>query len=334
MYGAGIVGLGRVSRGHARALQGARNARLVAACDIDPERVERFTDQFGCAGETSMAALLARPDVDVVLVALPHVLHEEAVVAATRAGKHVMVEKPMAMDVGACDRMAAAARAAGVQLFVAHTERFIAATRTGKEILDSGRVGTPVLATDVWYQPFRRPTRQPWMLDRARGGGFLQMAGSHMIDRLTYLLGSPVKSVRASVRTAYHPDIACDDAVLAFLELENGIPCTLATVSYRDTPDAGVEAHGVEVLCTEGMVKVDHRRRVFVSRQGQYEEVPVPDDGAVRVEWDAFTDCLDGAGPLPVSLEHARHVVEVMEACEESSASGQTVGLARVAVRG
>ena len=328
MYGAGIVGLGRVSRGHARALQGAAGARLVAACDIDPARVERFTQEFGCAGETSMDALFARPDVDVVLVALPHALHEEAVLKAARAGKHIMVEKPMAMDTGACDRMIAAAGEAGVHLFIAHTERFIAATRAGKEILESGRVGTPVMATDVWYQPFRRETRQPWMLDRARGGGFLQMAGSHMIDRLVYLLGSPVQSVRASVRTVYHPNIQCDDAVLAFLELENGTPCTLATVSYRDQPDSGVEAHGVEILCTDGMLKVDQRRRVFVSRGGQYEEVPVEQAPANRVEWDAFTDSIKRGAPPPVPLEHARHVVAVMEACEASSATGQTVRIA------
>jgi phthalate 4,5-cis-dihydrodiol dehydrogenase len=123
MYGVGIVGLGRVSRGHARALQEAKGARLVAACDLDEGRVERFTSQYGCAGEKSLDALLARPDVDAVLIALPHVLHEEATAAAARAGKHVMVEKPMAMDLGACDRMIAAAKEGGVQLFVAHTER-------------------------------------------------------------------------------------------------------------------------------------------------------------------------------------------------------------------
>jgi phthalate 4,5-cis-dihydrodiol dehydrogenase len=325
MYGVGIVGLGRVSRGHARALQEAKGARLVAACDLDEGRLERFTSQHGCAGEKSLDALLARPDVDAVLIALPHVLHEEATAAAARAGKHVMVEKPMAMDVGACERMIAAAKEGGVQLFVAHTERFIPATRVAKGILDSGRVGTPVMATDVWYQPFRRETRQPWMLDRARGGGFLQMAGSHMIDRLVYLLGSPVRSARASVRTAYHPDVRCDDAVLAFLELENGIPCTVATVSYRDTPDAGVEAHGVELLCTDGMIKVDRRRAVYVSRGGEWEAVPVEGEGAMRAEWNAFAESIAAGGPPPVSLEHARHVVAVMEACEASTANGQTV---------
>jgi predicted dehydrogenase len=328
VYGAAIVGLGRVSRGHARALQNTKDAKLVAACDIDPARLERFTSENNCAGEPTLDKLLARKDVDIVLVALPHGLHEEAVLAAARAGKHIMVEKPMAMDVGACDRMIAAAKDYGVELFIAHTERFISATRVGKQILDSGEVGTPVFATDVWYQPFRRPTRQPWMLDRSRGGGFLQMAGSHMIDRLVYLLGSPVRSVRASVKTAYHPDIKCDDAVLAYLELENGTPCTLATVSYKDTPNAGVEAHGVEILCTDGMVKIEQRRRVYVSRDGKYEEVSVPQDQAVRIEWDAFTDALSSDGPPPVPLEHARHVVAVMEACEDSSATGKTVAIA------
>jgi phthalate 4,5-cis-dihydrodiol dehydrogenase len=325
MYGVGIVGLGRVARGHAMAVQQAPEMRLAAVCDLDASRVESFVARFGCAGESSLDDLLVRDDVDIVLIALPHGLHEQATVAAARAGKHVMVEKPMAMEVAACDRMIAAAEQAGVRLFIAHTERFIPATRTAKAILDSGQVGTPVMATDVWYQPFRRETRQPWMLDRARGGGFLQMAGSHMIDRLVYLLGSPVASVRASVRTAYHPDVQCDDAVLAFLELQNGLPCTFATVSYRDTPDAGVEAHGTEILCTDGMVKVDQRRRVYVGRKGVYEEVPVTGEGAVLAEWNALGASIAGLGPLPVSVEHARHIVAVMSACETSSSRGQTV---------
>jgi phthalate 4,5-cis-dihydrodiol dehydrogenase len=327
MYGVGVVGLGRVSRGHGQALKQAKNARLVAACDIDRERLDRYVKEFDCEGESSLDALLARDDVQVVDILLPHSLHEEATVKAARAGKHIMVEKPMAMEVEACDRMIAAAREAGVQLFVAHTERFIEAKRVAKQVLDSGEVGAPVMATDVWYQPFRRPTRQPWMLDRSRGGGFLQMAGSHMFDRLIYLLGSPVKNVRASVRTVYHSDIQCDDAVSAFLELQSGVPCTIGTVSYKDTPNAGVEAHAVEVLCTDGMLKVDQRRRVYVSRKGTYEEVPVGKDDAVVREWDAFTDALDRGGDPPVSLEHARHIVAVMEACERSSNTGQQVSV-------
>ncbi|HET7769162.1 MAG TPA: Gfo/Idh/MocA family oxidoreductase [Chloroflexota bacterium] len=326
-YGVGIVGLGRVSRGHGNALKNAKGARLIAACDIDEERVAKYTDDFGCDGVTSLDALLQRPDVHIVDVLLPHGLHEEATLAAARAGKHIMVEKPMAMDTGACDRMIAAAQEAGVQLFIAHTERFIAATRKAKEILDSGQVGTPVMATDVWYQPFRRTTRQPWMLDRSRGGGFLQMAGSHMIDRQIYLLGANVKNVRASVKTIYHPDVKCDDAVMAFMELENGVPVTWSTVSYKDTEDAGVEAHGMEILCTDGMVKVDKRSRVYVGKGGKYEEVEVGRDNATKLEWELFAESIKNKSEPPVPLSHARHIVAVMEACEESSRTGKTVDL-------
>src|SRR5688500_1238010 len=321
-YGVGIVGLGRVSRGHGNALNGAQGATLVAACDIDEARVAKFTDDFGCDGETSLDSLLQRQDVQIVDVLLPHVLHEEATIKAARAGKHIVVEKPMAMDVGACDRMIAAGREAGVQLFVAHTEPFIEATRMANEILVRGDVGTPVMATDVWYQPFRRPTRQPWMLDRSRGGGFLQMAGSHMIDRLVFLLGANVKNVRASVKTAYHPDVKCDDAVMAFMEMENGVPCTWATTSYKDTPDAGVEAHGMEIHCTDGMLKIDQRSRVYVGKAGKYEPGTVERDNSVRREWDLVAASLNKGEPPTVSVEHARHVVAVMDACEASSRNG------------
>ena len=108
MYGVGIVGLGRVARGHASAVQQAPEMRLAAVCDLDASRVESFVAKFGCAGESSLDDLLVRDDVDIVLIALPHGLHEQATVAAARAGKHIMVEKPMAMEVAACDRMIAA----------------------------------------------------------------------------------------------------------------------------------------------------------------------------------------------------------------------------------
>lgn len=324
-YGVGIVGLGRVHRGHAQAIQRTEGLRLVAVCDVDPPRVARATEALGCEGEQDMRRLFARPDIQIVDVLLPHGLHEEACVAAAQAGKHIMVEKPMAMDLGACDRMIAAAKEAEVQLFVAHTERFMAPNRKAKELLERGDLGQPVLATDTWYQRFGREQRQPWMLDRSRGGGFLQMAGSHMIDRLVWLLDSPVANVRAVVRTAYHSDIKCDDAVLAFLQLQNGVPCTFGTVSYRDHEHAGVPAHGVEILCEDGILRVGNRRQVFVSRNGQYEEVPIEPEHAVAREWELFARSIREGTEPPVPLAEARHVVAVMDACERSSNSGETV---------
>jgi predicted dehydrogenase len=148
-----------------------------------------------------------------------------------------------------------------------------------------------------------------------------------MIDRLVYLLGANVKNVRASVKTAYHPDVKCDDAVMAFMEMENGVPCTWATTSYKDTDDAGVEAHGVEILCTDGMLKIDKRSKVYVGKAGKYEEVELQRDNSVRREWELFAEAIQTGGGPPVPLSHARHVVAVMEACEESSRTGRSVDL-------
>lgn len=327
-YGVGIVGLGRVAGGHANSIVKAKGVHLAAVCDVDQARLDASTAKLGVPGENSLDKLLARSDVDAILVALPHGLHEQATIAAARAGKHIMVEKPMAMDTGACDRMIAAAKEAGVQLFIAHTERFLSATIKAREIIDSGQIGTPVMATDVWYQPMRLHTRQPWMRDRARGGGFMQMAGSHMIDRLVYLLNSPVKSARGSVKTVYFDDIKCDDMVMAMLEMESGVPAVFTTTSYRDHENGGVDQMYTEIHATDGMVKVDRRRDVYVGRGGKYEQVPVVPDSAVMREWEAFAKSIETGSEPPVPLAHARHVVAVMEAAEESSRTGQTVPIA------
>ncbi|HEV2123053.1 MAG TPA: Gfo/Idh/MocA family oxidoreductase, partial [Chloroflexota bacterium] len=146
-YGVGIVGLGRIAQGHIGAISKAEGVHLAAVCDLDATRLDRVTKEQNCPGEPTLERLLARDDVDIALILLPHALHEDATIAAARAGKHVMVEKPMAMEVEACDRMIDAASKTGAKLFVAHTERFLSANRKAKELLDAGEVGTPIMAT-------------------------------------------------------------------------------------------------------------------------------------------------------------------------------------------
>ncbi len=112
-----------------------------------------------------------------------------------------------------------------------------------RQLIDSGEVGRPVLATDTWYKAFALHTRPAWFLDREKGGGMWLMNGAHMVDRLTYILNSPVGTVKAFVGTRYN-DIRADDAALAFLQLTNGVPCSIAHTGYRDHPGAGVEQSG------------------------------------------------------------------------------------------
>ena len=328
--GVGIIGTGRISGAHARAAQSVPGARLVAASEVDEARGRAFAEKFGCAVLPDYHDLLARDDIQVVVLALPHFLHCPVALDAAAAGKHVMIEKPMADTVEECDRMIEAAAKHGVRLFTAHTEHFVPPNVKAREVIKSGEVGRPVLATDTWYKPFALATRPEWFKDRAKGGGMWLMNGAHMIDRLVYILDTRVEAVKAYVGTNFH-DIAADDSALAFLQMANGVPCSLVHTGFKDHPGAGIEqpVGVIEISCTEAMLKVSDRRQLFrtvpAPRAGQYEEVPVERADTISVELARFLACIRDNTPEPVTPQEARHIVAAMLACEESSRSGREV---------
>lgn len=330
--GVGIIGTGRVSGAHARAAQTVPGARLVAASELDEGRGQEFAAKWGCAVVRDYHDLLARDDIQIVALCLPHFLHSAVAIDAANAGKHVLVEKPMADSVEECDRMIAAARKNRVKLFTAHTENFVPPNVKARALIKSGEVGQPVLATDTWYKPFGLAWRPEWFKDRSKGGGMWLMNGAHMIDRLMYMLDSPVVAVKAFVGTRYHP-IKADDCALAYLELANGVPCSIAHTGFKDHPGAGIaHATGVtEISCTEAMLKVTDRRQLFrtvpAERGGQYEEVPVERADTTTIELQRFVDCIRNDTPEPVTVEWARNVVAAMTACEESTRTGREVVL-------
>lgn len=326
-YGVGIIGTGRISGAHARAAQSAPGARLVAASEVDGARGRDFAAKWGCEVTRDYHDLLAREDVHIVALTLPHFLHSPVAIHAAAAGKHIIIEKPMASSVAECDAMIAAARKNRVKLFTAHTEQFMAPNIKARELIAAGELGRPVLATDTWYKPFGVQGRPAWFLDRQQGGGMWLMNGAHMIDRLTFILDSHVAAVKALVGTKYN-EIKADDAALAYLELENGVPCMIAHTGYKDHPGAGVEQLYVEISCTEAMIKVVDRRQLFrsvPSQRGEYVEVPLERRDPITDELTRFVECIEGDLPEPVTVEQARHIVAVLTACEESSRSGREV---------
>lgn len=331
-YGVGIIGTGRISGAHARAAQNVERARLVVASEIDAERGRRFGERWGCEVIEDYHQLLERADVDIVCLTLPHWLHAPIGVAAARAGKHILVEKPMADTVEECDLMIEAARANKVKLLTGHTEQFLAPNVKARQMIESGAVGDAVMATDEWYKAFALHTRPPWFLDREKGGGMWLMNGAHMIDRLTFILNSRVESVKAFVGTRYHTgQIKTDDCAMAYLLLENGIPATIAHTGFKDKQGAGIEQSGgvIEISCTEAMLKVVDRSRLYrtvpAERGGQWEEVPVERRDTAAVELQSLIESIENNTPEACTVEQARHIVAVMTACEESSRTRREV---------
>jgi predicted dehydrogenase len=336
--GIGIIGTGRVSGGHARSAQMLAGVHLAGCADIDPDRLARFTERYPCPGYRSFEELIARDEVDAVAIALPHFLHCDVTIACLQAGKHVLLEKPMAMTVAECDAMIAAAERTGRTLMVGHSQHFFPVNEAVQKLIAAGEIGRLVFATDTWYKPFYGDPRPPWFLDARKGGGMWPMNGSHMIDRMMLFTGSRVVAVKATVGTHF-VDVPATDTGVAFLEFENGFHSTLHHCGYVN----GVEQFTAEITGTEGQLRFTIRQ-LWRSRNGAYEEVPVearrpplkPDvefnprhGAAFACQMAAFVEAARTGAEPPITGHWGREVVRVLEACEESSRLGREVRLER-----
>ncbi|HET6316892.1 MAG TPA: Gfo/Idh/MocA family oxidoreductase, partial [Chloroflexota bacterium] len=310
--------------GHARALTAIDGTRLVAVFDGDAERAAAFAETHRCQSFSDLDALLARDDVHMVSVALPNFLHEQATIAAAKAGKHVFLEKPMADTLEGCDRILAAVERAEVQLLVGHSQRYFASTIRARELVQDGSLGQPVFATDTWYKPFGVEGRLPWFLDRATGGGMWLMNGAHMIDRTCWVLDTSVAAVQAWIGSPFL-QLPADDACMALLRLRNGQHATIAHAGYRSR---GVDRCEVEVICTDGMLLFDsYSNRLSVDRSGAYEAVPLVEVDPFAAELRNLAGAIRGEEELLAPPRWGRHIVEVLLAAEESSRLGREVAV-------
>jgi len=318
-----IIGAGRVAPGLARAIENAPGVSLAGVADTDFSRAEALAGKLGVRAVADYHEFLADPNVHLAVIALPHWLHCSVGVECCEAGKHVYVEKPLADSLAEADEMIAAAEAHHVRLFAAHTQRFFASTILARQMIEAGKIGAPIYATDTWYKNFGVAGRPAWFLDRAKGGGMWLMNGAHMIDRTCWMLGGEVAAVKAWIgNPIYH--LKTDDSSMALLQLKNGTHCTIVHAGYQ----RGVQKCEVDILGTAGMLKVDtYGSRLWADQEGKFEPVEVQRHDAFTYEMTKFVEALHGGGELPVPTSWGRHMVEVLCACEESSRTGREVVL-------
>jgi phthalate 4,5-cis-dihydrodiol dehydrogenase len=227
----GVCGLGRAFLLTAPALMSDPRVRIVAAAEPRVEARARFEADFNGRGYEDLAGLCGDPDVDLVYVASPHALHAIQAIAAARAGKHVLVEKPMALELGEAARMIAAAEECGVKLIVGPSHGFDAPVLLAGEMVASGEFGAPRMVTAMNYTDFVYRPRRPEELDPDLGGGVVFNQAPHQIDIVRTLMGSPIRGVRAVVGD-WDPGRSTEGAYNAFLSFENGGSATLAYSGY------------------------------------------------------------------------------------------------------
>jgi predicted dehydrogenase len=346
--GVGIVGTGRVAGNHAGAIKDVPGVALRAVAEIDAARRAAFVEKYAApAGAAPMAGygdldeLLGRDDVDLVIVTLPHRLNAGATVRALEAGKHVLVEKPMAMTLDECDRMIAAAKHGDRRLAVGLTHHFHPVPVAAKALLDSGCYGRIAWATETYYQQRRYGSNPLWLFDRAEGGGQLLGNGVHFVDRLCWTIGStggglgsatpsapdrarPV-AVKALVGTFFN-DYPSDDGVVLFIQFDTGQVATHHLTGHY----AGARKWEAEYVCARGMVK--HGRDLQATNpetpdDEAYHPVEVAKgNGFVRQLTDVADAIRTGRSPM-IPGEWGRLILSILLAAEESSRTGREVRL-------
>lgn len=245
----GIVGPGLVGRLHATALARIPGARLDAVVGAQPEsaRAVRMAADFGARPAAGFAALIADEGLDAVIVCTPHPHHAEEAIAAARAGLHVIVEKPMALNAADCTAMIAAADEAGVVLSVISQKRWQAPASRVKAAIDEGRIGPPGLAT-VELLGWRSP--EYYAMDAWRGtlagegGGVLVNQAIHQLDLLCWFLG-PAVEVDGWTTNLNHPEIEVEDTAVAVVRFAGGAFASIvASNSQRPGLYGRIHVHG------------------------------------------------------------------------------------------
>ena len=227
----GVVGLGRAFTIMLPTFTGDGRVDLVAASDPRVDARESFTAEFGGKAYADAEALAADPDVDVVYIATPHQHHADNARVAAAHGKHVLVEKPMALTLEDCQAMIDAAKAAGVHLLVGHSHSFNAPIRLTRDILASGSVGNVRMINAFNYTDFLYRPRRPEELDTARGGGAIFNQAAHQIDVVRLIGGGQVKSVRA-MTGAWDSRRPTEGAYCALLAFADGTAATAVYSGY------------------------------------------------------------------------------------------------------
>ncbi|MDQ3329174.1 MAG: Gfo/Idh/MocA family oxidoreductase [Planctomycetota bacterium] len=306
--GFAVVGCGMIANFHAKAIAEIAGARLVACFDKRPEGADKFAASVGCKPYHRMEDMLADPEVHVVNICTPSGAHMDPAIAAARAGKHVVVEKPLEITLKRCDAIIDACNRARVKLATIMPSRFSGANVALKAAIDGGRFGKLTLG-DTYVKWWRTQQyydsggwRGTWALD---GGGAYMNQAIHNVDLIYWLMGD-VAEVAAITDTLAHERIEVEDTGVAAIRFANGAIGTIAaTTSAFPGLLKRTEIHGDKgsAIVEQDSIKL-----------WQFAEA-VADDDALLAKYGESSATSGGAGD-PSAISHLGHRLQFEDLIE------------------
>jgi phthalate 4,5-cis-dihydrodiol dehydrogenase len=306
----GVAGLGRAFTLMMPTFVHDPRVQLVAACDPQPQACAQFERDFQAPSVGSIAALCQRPDVDWVYVATPHQFHAEHVVLAAQHGKHVLVEKPMAIHLADCTRMIEACAKAHTALIVGHSHSFNGPVLLAHQLIRSGRYGRVRMIHALQYTDFLYRPRRPEELQTDAGGGVIHSQAAHQVDMVRLLGGGLVRSVTAHTGN-WDAERPTEGAYSALLSFEGGAFASMSYSGYGHF-DSDAWMDGINEM---GFAKASGTHGGARARLRSVADAA--QEAALKAErnyggrlWSApVTDCTPQAhshfGPVIIGCEHA-----------------------------
>ena len=336
-----LMGCGRIAQTHAKVLGDrlVKNAKLTAVCDTDFPRAAALGEKYKVPAYPSLEEMVkAHPEINVVNVLTPSGLHAEHAIRVVNLGKHVVVEKPMALRLSDADEMISEAARNGVKLFVVKQNRFNLAVQKLRAALTAGRFGKIVCGTVRvrWCRTQEYYSHDAWRGTWAYDGGVFSNQAIHHIDLLEWMLGNPV-SVYAATRTAL-AHIEAEDTGFSLIRFESGaIGSVEATTAARPRDMEG----SISILGEKGSVVIGGTSVNRIQTWDFVEKLPEDDEiiqSALQTPPNVYgfghtpylqnvVDCILNGTPAMVDGREGRRSLELISAMYESSETGKEVRL-------
>lgn len=330
----GLIGCGRISKNHFEAINAMPGVKLVGVCDTNESALVTCTKKYQCEGYSDYKQMLANPDIDIVSICTPSGLHASMAIDAMNAGKHVVVEKPMAMSLCEADAMIEASRINGVKLAVAHQNRFNNAIVKTRQALEAGKFGRLTHGSAVvrWHRDENYYKQAPWRGTWEHDGGCLMNQSIHNIDLLQWMFG-PVESVFAYTATNLR-HIQGEDVAVAVLRFRNGAFGTIeaSTTIYPKNLEETLSLFGSTGTVLVGGVAVNkieawHFHDETDVEQRQFEEPPnIYGFGHADIIRDMIEAIKEGREPAITGTE-GRKALEIILAIYHSSSLKKEITL-------
>lgn len=268
MLKCGVIGAGIISKKHLDALEKHPKTEVAAIADLDSKKVEQAAEACGAAAYTDYKEMLEQERLDMVIINLPHALHEESSLLCVKKGIHVLLEKPMSISGTSCKRITQAFEEAGLVLQIGHVQRYFPENQKAKELILSGRYGKLVMIEDVRTSLYFTSARPAWFLKKElSGGGIMMNLGAHSLDKIMYLTDSRIKDIHGYCGCEM-PGCKVEGRTQALLKTESGVSASITLCGYNDMP-----VNETTLYCTKGVIKLSTGTGLSVWNGSELEEV-------------------------------------------------------------